>query len=939
VKAVVAPPATTVREEPEITAADWLRETEEAQKLGITDVASACRGRAYAMEHDIPTLVAWVDGLIASGENEMARRVWHETRLTAGQKGGEELLKRIDERIAALPKAAVAPPPLAPVSVAPSLRAAYQAELDDKIGDAASIFEKELADAPEPYHLAHAASVWWQKGDAVAARKGWAAARIALREAGASFKLVPVTTWFTEKAAFHGEKLAMLRLLQPIEATDPTMSEFQLWSLGASPKRLLRSYSAASLRNIAFSDDGQWLLQADGGALLVKDVLSGVVLRRIETGEKELGPFVVAGSGEKLHVLSTAGSVVKLWNAKGEVQNEYVLEGTTPTITRVYRAGHGTMHDNILRNEPTWAVSAAISKDLRFVAAGGSDSKVRLYDRTAKTTRMLEYKWSYEERRHMGGNPDLNVPIDMRFTDRGDQLLVVYRHGQIITWGTQNGQKRRTVEGQCSVEEATLAVNQYTGPNDPRRAPTAEDRESCGRPVAARFDGALKSIATTGSGVRVRDVATGKGEAFLLGEVLSDQNLIWSPGGTLALVNIYGAVTTWSHGDKALTRTVVADAPGPIEPHFTDSGRTLWFAEQETSYVWDLVAGKQRTFPGHWRTPLLGLSSDGKLLVRRAADAVEFLDLEADRTVMKQPVPADQRAYAEVAANGKKVLLRVEQYPAMSALLCDTAAASCAPAGYLSGSGAAAISADGRWIAAEAKSGEMKVWDASNGAAAATLGKGIQQVAFSRDGSAVAWIEHPDREVRHVIAHHLRLRGEGAKPEEKTGEKAPATQDLPIDGWPGDVALSADGAEVWVLLQGSLVHWKPGVDSGTKFEDIGIIPARHVQVAENGKTVFLTGYDRVAVRANDESLRPLASLYPLLSGGFLVVSADGAVDGSKDAAEQLVTRVTRGGEVLAESGWLGWDAAHVEGLLARAVAGKSVQPTVPGANGSAATSL
>jgi WD40 repeat protein len=624
---------------------------------------------------------------------------------------------------------------------------------------------------------------------------------------------------------------------------------------------------------------------------------------------------------------------VELWNHRGEVVADYELKGTTPTITRVYRAGRGTMHDNILKDSPTWAVSAAISRDLRFVTVGGSDSKVRLFDRTAGTTRTLEFAWKYTERRHMGGNPDLNTPVDMRFSPGGDQLVVAYSHGEMITWSTRDGKRMRVLDGRCSPEEATRSVNRYTPPGAPRQVPTEEDRAGCGRITEALFDKDLRSIVTAGAGVRVRRVGSGAGVAFLVEDRLPDQYLTWSPAGTLAMADIYGAIALWSPGESRARLLAPPSPSGPIDPAVTSNGRFLWFKVDRRERVWDLISKKELAPTAGSGEEILAMSSDGKLVARRERGAVLVVEGETGKALVRHPVPEGERAFAQLASRGKKALLQVERYPARSFVVCDLEAARCNPAPFASGDGAWAISEDGRWVAATAKDGALHVLDASSGKLVRELGPHVRDVAFSPDGGAVAWIEQADRNVRHIKARWARLGGAGDT----------RVHELGVDGWPSDIALSADGSEVWVLTEGSLRRWNPGAGPGIKplveIEETDLIGARRIQVSENGKALFLTGYNRIAIRSTEPDLRPLATLYPLLSGGFLVVSAWGAVDGSADAPEQVVTRVTRGGEALVLDGLAGWDAAHVEDVLASACDGQDVATPVAGANGSSATSL
>ena len=906
------------------TAADWLALADEAQKQGVLDVANACRGRAYALTQSPQTLLAWIDGLLGDGERDLARRVWADTRATALQKGGADIVRQIEGHLNGLPR--VQPPSaLAPSSVPAPLRAAYEIEGGGRPDDAATAFENALGNAPDPFYLAHTADLWWQKGDKLRARRGWSSARVLYREAGAGFELVPVRTWYTRQATFVGGKLALVRFLQPIDSPSSAMSEVSLWSFAPAVGPVIRFRAPSPLDHVVFLEDGLHLLHEERGTIVMRDMLSGVEVKRFETGEKELGIVIASGAGDALHVLGASGSRVGLWNRKGEPIGKYELEGTTPTITRVYRAGHGTRHDNILKDAPTWAVSAAISPDRRFVAAGGSDSKVRLFDRRTGQTRLLSFTWSYEERRLMGGNPDLNEPLDMRFSAKGDRLVVVYGHGEMITWSTSDGKKLRTIDARCTVEEATAIANQYVGPGEPRRVPTKEEIAGCGGAVSALLGQDLGLVATTASGVRIRRVDSGAPAAMLADKDLPDQYLTWSPVGRLAMANLYGAVALWSPGDRSARLLVPPSPSGPIDPHITSNGRFVTFQVDRRDFAWDLVAKKQLSLPAGF----LSLSSDGKIAARRASDAVELQDIGTGAVVLRHPLPNGDTAWVQFPSRGKKALLTVQHYPALALLICDLEASRCTPATFASGQGARAISGDGRWVAAEAQDHTLHVWEASSGKSVLDVGKNIRSVAFSPGGDTFAWIEHPDPKVRRVKAKASRFGGGGdAK-----------VQEIEVEGWPTDIATSADGSEIWVLLEGSLHRWKPGVDTGVEIKETELHGARRMQLSDDGKAVLLTGYDRITVRSTGAGVEPLAVLYPLLSGGFLTVSHAGAVDGSAEAPEHVATRVTRKKEVLVFDGVFGWDAAHVEGVFARALAGQDVEPPVPGANGSSVVGL
>ncbi len=929
VKAIaVASPLAAV-EPPPVTAADWLRSAEAAEKLGNLDVANACRGRAYSLEHDTGVLTTWIDGLIRDGEHGLARRVWQETSRLAEEKGGAELVGRIHAKLAALPKP-VAPGPLAPTSIGEGMRAAYELWAGQRLDDAAAAFQKEMGSSPEPYHQAQAGSLSWRRDDPVRARREWSKARVALREAGASFLLVPVTTWHTTNAFWIGDQMALERSVLPIRYSALPAGQFQIWSLSPSPKPALTTYSASPPKVTVLSEDGRSLLRVEGGAVTVVDALSGVTVQRFETGEGAIGKLLAVGNGDDRWVVTAAGGSVKVWDAKGEALDAFALKGTTPTIMRVYRAGAGAVHDNVLGDAPTWVTSLALSKDRRFLAAGGSDSKVRLFDRTAQKTRELAIKWSYEERRHQGGNPDLNEPLDLRFSARGDRLAAIHRHGQLVTWSVPDGQKVREIAGDCSVEEATVVARRYGAPGDPARAPTAAEREGCGRAVVARFDAELRSVVTTGAAVRVRDVGSGAGTGLLTDQVLSDQSLAWSPGGPLSMVDLYGAVTLWRPGEK-VSRAVVKGSPsGPIDPFVSANGRFLWFSGGERDVAWDLAGKRELPVSGPPRS-LLALSGDGRFVARRATGGVEIVEAATGERVLLHPAPGAHEVSVDFSADGAKALLFVGQDPAYSIVLCDTAQAVCQPAPYGTTGGRVSLSWDGRRALAQRADGALVVWNTASGGPLLALGQGkaIRSAVVSRDGSAVAWLEQANREERRVAARWRRLDGAGAK-----------VLEVDLDGWPSDIAVSEDGRLVWALVEGSLFRWKPeSSEAPVEYKEARFVGARRVQVAEGGKTLILTGYDHVAIRATDAATRPVATLFPLLSGGFLVQSEAGAVDGSAEAPGSLITRVSRDKETMVLEGLFGWDAAHVEGLLSRALAGEDVAPVIPGASGGEVTSL
>lgn len=301
--------------------------------------------------------------------------------------------------------------------------------------------------------------------------------------------------------------------------------------------------------------------------------------------------------------------------------------------------------------------------------------------------------------------------------------------------------------------------------------------------------------------------------------------------------------------------------------------------------------------------------------------------------VLLHPAPGAHEVSVDFSADGAKALLFVGQDPAYSIVLCDTAQAVCQPAPYGTTGGGVPPS----WTGGErSRRGRTAPWSCGTRRLEGPCWPWARErrsgARWCRGTGAPSrgWSRRTARRGR-VAARWRRLDGAGAK-----------VLEVDLDGWPSDIAVSEDGRLVWALVEGSLFRWKPESSEApvlVEYKEASLVGARRVQVAEGGKTLILTGYDHVAIRATDAATRPVATLFPLLSGGFLVQSEAGAVDGSAEAPGELITRVSRDKETMVLEGLFGWDAAHVEGLLSRALAGEDVAPVIPGASGGDVTSL
>jgi WD40 repeat protein len=884
-------------------AACWTARADAAEALGDGDVAASHRARAHALAPSPASLAAWIDPLVAAGAVRRAREA-----LTAAA-GDAALAAEVERRLAALPAPTTGR--LAPPSPSPALRAAYAG------GDAAAL---AAAAGVEPYHLSRAAERQLARGEPGAARRLWGAARRELHERGAALALVPVERWMTMTFAWRGEELALAKLYSGMDDAGGVQFgalELRAPRAGAEVRRL---HFARPTHVLAFSDDGATLVRDEEGLLVAQDVATGAELRRFGAAGTRTQALAAVGSGDGLWVLAAAGETTTLWDAGGRRVAEYRLAGTTPTITRVY-TGEGAYHENHLHDSPTWPVAVALTAGAGRVAVGGSDAKVRVFDRAGGGERTLAFAWPYVEHRHMGGNPDLNLPLALRFTPDGERLVAVYRHGELIVWDVRRGVAVRHHPGRCDPAAAGVWANRHVEPTRPPVAPTPEDAAACAFGVVGDVSPDAGTAVTGGglAGFRVRAVASGAGLAHDVRADLPDGHLRLAADGTLALVDLYGAVAVRRPG-QALERVAPASPSGPISPAISGDGRVLHFEAKygEQRFAWDLVRRRRVDLGLVGDERALALTGDGARVAVRTADALELRALAGAPTLR---LPAPPGTAVTVHSAGGHVLVDMSDTTGRKATLVDPAGAARSLTLPLADP-AVALSRDGRRVLTAAYDRPLKVWDAASGRATHELDVGVRHAALSRDGSRVAWMWTPDREVPRVT---VRARGL---------DDAEEPRELTLAGWPEHLEFSPDGAEVLALLEsGRLTRWRPADGSTATIEETALILAQAVFHSEDGRTVFAPGYDHVQIRAADAALTRLATVYPLLTGGWMVVSAAGAVDGSEDAPDQAVTRASLGDETAVYPGRLVWPAVEVVGTMARVLAGERVQPPLPAPGG------
>lgn len=885
------------------TARCWTELAEQRRGAGAEDAAAAYLGRAHAIERTEASLRVWLEALAATGQ---ARRL----ALALAEAAAEH-----PELVAEVRAGAATPGTdrgIAPGEPSAVVRAALVAELDGRVDEAI----RGLQSSREPIDRLRLGDLLWRRGDRAEAQRAWSAARIEIDERGGRMRMVPVERWYTEGILWSGDRLVLVRGWRPVDYAEQVhATELQHWALGTRAELVRSVVLPGSIGAVVRSQDGTQLLGATAGRLDAIDLATGrVVSAPRELSGEPVAALATAAVGPRAFVLVAVGTGAELVTADGKLVDTFELRGTTPTIMRVY-TGEGTHHDNILEDSPTWPVSAAVSADGRFVAIGGSDSKVRLWDRKRGSMRELAYAWSYEERRHRGGNPDLNLPLDLVLVDEDRELLVAYRHGELITWRTRDGRRLRTIGGRCSVAEATADVNRFVPEGEPRQVPTIEDREGCGRANNARFSVDASLVATVGGSVRLRDTNAGKGVAMITDPELMSDMLAFGPGDRLALTNIYGRPRVWSReGGMAAPWGTGEPASGPITPHLDGSGRYLEFDLRGRWVVWDLETERDVSPVQREGEHTLAMAPDGSRLVTVGRGGLELR--RRDGTVEWSRDVNDTTP--GFIPGGKLVLaryqgeVRVRELESGKEVVLPDASA---------GGRRLAASADGSRLLLFDYNEPLRVYDTDRGELLLALDVRARYGVLAPDGSWVAWLEVPDDQKPETVACWRRI----ADPEERVIR-------IPVPGWAKLLAAAPGSDELLAVTESAIVRWRPQEGWQRTIEGLGYVSANEIHYSADGQRLLFEGYGRIDVRENAEGLPRIGTLFPLLDGGWVAMSEDGALDGSETGPEHVMTVVEGAtGDVLVHGGTLGWDRFAVEGLWGLLMAGQRVVPAIEAA--------
>ncbi len=865
----------------------WQAMAAAASRAGALDVAAAHHGRVFALAANDAHLARWIDALVTSGDLPGARQA------LASVSPRARLGPAIDRHRQTL-AATSEPPPPQPAA----LQAAYAAEAAGRVDEALALFARALTARAEPVDLVHAAELHHAHGDRVTASRLWSAARVHIRQRG-ELQMLATSRWFPNAITWHGDDVVTLHTAHPIApAFEQDVSTLLLRSADRRvPDRQLwfPRWGAA----FALSDDGQTLLGATGwGFFVAQDIASGAVLQRFECGRRLPGILAATGDGDALQVLGALGPVVQLWDARGQQLDRFEL---------------GTWHAPGLRELGERPIApTALALTPTRIAIGGEDGRVRLHDRPAGTQHTLTLA---------GPAASANSVLALRFVAAGEQLVAVHQSGDISTWDTRTGALLRRVSGQCDEAELIL-MSTIDDPPGHHGSPTAYQREKCNHAQHASIapDGDLVATSGRDNAIRVRDTRDGASRFHLSDRHLWGNNLLaLNRGGQLALLDDDQGLTRWQPGQAAVV-PVTPGVPRAEGWSLSASGRLLTHPYSGWSRIWDLI--DRRALEARRRTGerLIAISGDGRHAAIADAEGLEFRDPVTRATILRGPAGTYMGAW-QVDFAGAHALIRGDTNAGTH--VADLATRTLSRIDLPETEKAMTLSPDGRWLATWAEPGTAPtpIRSVATGTVAHTLADDVRALAFSPDGAWLVWLV----DVGRIEARALRL----AEPRPRIVRLAAGR------GSPSNVAFTPDG-EALFMVDGDLTRWRPatGRHITTRYLDIGGTMTLHVPDA--GKVLLVQHGDSIDIFASAPRPRRVASLYGLHNGGWLAISAAGAIDGSADAVEHLLARTAPGHGpktyadwVEAFSGRLVWDAAHVPGVIARALTGEDVQPPLP----------
>ena len=408
----------------------------------------------------------------------------------------------------------------------------------------------------------------------------------------------------------------------------------------------------------------------------------------------------------------------------------------------------------VKRHHVSTVECVAYSSDGRWIASGGSDAAIRL--------------WNAENgdlfKTFKGHDKEVNEVV---FSGNGEWLFSAGADGRIVRWdcgffggaGVEGYGKKKIVVSDISQEFCSIAVS----PDGSRIASGSSDSTirlwdvTSGEQVALLNghtdsvfsvvfspDGHMLASGSRDSTIRLWDVTSGEQIRLLKGHYNTVNSVAFSPDGqTLASGAWDDTIRLWdvvSGEEKAVYGAHYKNISSVV---FSPDGQMLASGSGDTTIrLWDVTSGEQKALLGHtWSVQSVAFSPDSKTLVSGSID--NSIRLWSVTSGEEQAVLSGHNRNVSCVAFSPDGQMLASGSDDNSIRLWDVISGEHQAlfSGHSYDVSCVAFSPDGKMLASGSEDESVRLWDVSSGEQKALLGEhsyDVSSVAFSPDGQILA---------------------------------------------------------------------------------------------------------------------------------------------------------------------------------------------------------